>query len=63
VLEHDKFVAQQNHWLAREIVLKWKRVLKRVDMTSRSIVTAGRARLVLRRHARELIFAPSLSTC
>ena len=27
-----------NHWLAREIVLKWKRVLKRIDLTSRSLV-------------------------
>ncbi len=27
------------HWLAREIKLKWKRLLKRIDMTSRSLVT------------------------
>ena len=30
---------QQSHWLAREIRLLWKRVLKRVDLTSRSLVT------------------------
>jgi benzoyl-CoA-dihydrodiol lyase len=27
-----------NHWLLREIVLYWKRTLKRLDMTSRSLV-------------------------
>jgi benzoyl-CoA-dihydrodiol lyase len=26
------------HWLSREILLYWKRVLKRVDLTSRSMV-------------------------
>src|SRR6185295_10068770 len=40
VLAYDKFLAQNaKHWLAREIALKWKRVLKRVDLTSRSLVT------------------------
>jgi benzoyl-CoA-dihydrodiol lyase len=40
VLDYDKFLEQQGkHWLAREIALKWKRVLKRVDLTSRSLVT------------------------
>ena len=40
VLAHDAFLdANATHWLAREIRLKWKRVLKRVDMTSRSLVT------------------------
>ncbi len=40
VLAYDKFLqANAKHWLAREIVLKWKRVLKRVDLTSRSLVT------------------------
>jgi benzoyl-CoA-dihydrodiol lyase len=28
-----------DHWLMREIILYWKRTLKRVDMTSRSLVT------------------------
>ncbi len=31
--------ANGGHWLAREIVHYWKRVLKRVDLTSRSLVT------------------------
>jgi benzoyl-CoA-dihydrodiol lyase len=40
VLEYDAFLAKNAwHWLAREVALKWKRVLKRVDLTSRSLVT------------------------
>jgi len=40
VLAYDRFLdANQRHWLAREIRLLWKRVLKRVDLTSRSLVT------------------------
>jgi benzoyl-CoA-dihydrodiol lyase len=40
VLEYDAFLAKNaKHWLAREVALKWKRVLKRVDLTSRSLVT------------------------
>jgi benzoyl-CoA-dihydrodiol lyase len=39
VLDHDAFLdAYAGHWLAREIRLKWRRVLKRVDLTSRSLV-------------------------
>ena len=40
VLAYDRFLdANQSHWLAREIRLLWKRTLKRVDLTSRSLVT------------------------
>jgi benzoyl-CoA-dihydrodiol lyase len=40
VLAYDRFLdANQRHWLVREIRLLWKRVLKRVDLTSRSLVT------------------------
>jgi benzoyl-CoA-dihydrodiol lyase len=40
VAAYDRFRdANQNHWLAREIRHYWKRVLKRVDLTSRSLVT------------------------
>jgi len=40
VLAYDQFLdANRDHWLAREIRLLWKRVLKRVDLTSRSLVT------------------------
>jgi benzoyl-CoA-dihydrodiol lyase len=39
VLDHDIFLdLQSRHRLAREIRLKWKRVLKRIDLTSRSLV-------------------------
>jgi benzoyl-CoA-dihydrodiol lyase len=40
VLEYERFLdAHSDHWLAREIRLLWKRVLKRVDLTSRSLAT------------------------
>jgi len=39
VAAHDAFLlAQTEHWLAREITLLWKRVLKRLDVTSRSLI-------------------------
>lgn len=39
VLAHEKLVLDnRDHWLANEILQYWKRVLKRVDMTSRSLV-------------------------
>jgi benzoyl-CoA-dihydrodiol lyase len=40
VLAYERFLdANRQHWLVREIRLLWKRVLKRVDLTSRSLVT------------------------
>jgi len=40
VLAYDDCLeANRGHWLAREVRLKWRRVLKRVDLTSRSLVT------------------------
>ncbi len=39
VVAYERFLdANKDHWLAREIRLLWKRVLKRVDLTSRSLV-------------------------
>ena len=39
VLAYDALLDRNAaHWLAREIRLKWKRVLKRIDLTSRSLV-------------------------
>jgi len=39
VLAYDAFLdANKGHWLAREIRGLWKRVLKRIDLTSRSLV-------------------------
>jgi benzoyl-CoA-dihydrodiol lyase len=38
VLAYDAFLeTNKNHWLAREVRLLWKRVLKRIDVTSRSL--------------------------
>jgi benzoyl-CoA-dihydrodiol lyase len=39
VVAHENLlISNRNHWLAGEILLLWKRVLKRVDLTSRSLV-------------------------
>jgi len=39
VAAHEQFLlANREHWLAKEILLYWKRVLKRIDLTSRSLV-------------------------
>jgi benzoyl-CoA-dihydrodiol lyase len=39
VIAYDDFLdANKDHWLAREIRLHWKRLLKRIDLTSRSLV-------------------------
>ncbi len=40
VLQHEAFLLanRDSDWLSREILLYWKRVLKRVDLTSRSLV-------------------------
>ncbi|PTX01603.1 2,3-epoxybenzoyl-CoA dihydrolase [Pararhodobacter aggregans] len=39
VLAHEAFLLEhKDHWLGREILQYWKRVLKRVDVTSRSLV-------------------------
>jgi len=40
VMAYEKLLdANPDHWLVREIRSLWKRVLKRVDLTSRSLVT------------------------
>jgi benzoyl-CoA-dihydrodiol lyase len=39
VIAYDRFLdANRDHWLAREIRALWKRVLKRIDLTSRTLV-------------------------
>ena len=39
VAAHDAFLlTHREHWFAREILLYWKRLLKRIDLTSRSLV-------------------------
>jgi benzoyl-CoA-dihydrodiol lyase len=58
VLAYDAFLdANAAHWLAREIRLKWKRVLKRVDMTSRSLVALIESGSCFAGTLAELIFA------
>ena len=38
LLAHEALLRQNaDHWLANEVLLYWKRVLKRIDMTSRSL--------------------------
>ena len=40
VMAYEHFLdANKDHWLSREIRHFWKRVLKRIDLTSRSLVT------------------------
>jgi benzoyl-CoA-dihydrodiol lyase len=58
VLAYDKFLdANTDHWLAREIRLKWKRVFKRVDLTSRTLVTLIEPGSCFAGTLAELIFA------
>jgi benzoyl-CoA-dihydrodiol lyase len=39
VLAHEKLLLDsQDDWFSREILLSWRRVLKRIDLTSRSLV-------------------------
>ena len=62
VIAYDKFIqANAKHWLAREIALKWKRVLKRVDLTSRSIATLVEPGSCFAGTLAELVFAADRS--
>jgi benzoyl-CoA-dihydrodiol lyase len=62
VLDYDAFLDRNAaHWLAREIKLKWKRVLKRVDMTSRSLATLIEPGSCFAGTLAELIFAADRS--
>src|SRR5436190_8324991 len=62
VMAYDKFLqANAKHWLAREIALKWKRVLKRVDLTSRSLVTLVEPGSCFAGTLAELVFAADRS--
>ena len=39
VLDHDRFLHEHaGHWFVNEVMLFWRRVLKRLDVTSRTIV-------------------------
>jgi benzoyl-CoA-dihydrodiol lyase len=62
LLAYDAFLdANNDHWLAREIRLKWKRVLKRVDLTSRTLVTLVEPGSCFAGTLAELIFAADRS--
>jgi benzoyl-CoA-dihydrodiol lyase len=58
VLAYDTFLETNNgHWLAREILHHWKRVLKRVDVTSRSLVALVEPGSCFAGTLAELVFA------
>ena len=54
-------VAHKDHWLVNEIQLFWKRVLKRVDTTSRSLVTLIEPGSCFAGTLAELVFAADRS--
>ncbi|MBO6562171.1 MAG: 2,3-epoxybenzoyl-CoA dihydrolase [Nisaea sp.] len=58
VLEHDAFLAaNRSNWLGREILLYWKRVMKRIDVTSRSLVALVEPGSCFAGSLAELLFA------
>jgi benzoyl-CoA-dihydrodiol lyase len=62
VLAYDAFLdAHADHWLAREIRLLWKRVLKRVDLTSRTLVALVEPGSCFAGTLAELVFAADRS--
>jgi benzoyl-CoA-dihydrodiol lyase len=62
VLAYDAFLdANQDHWLAREIRTLWKRMLKRVDLTSRSLVALVEPGSCFAGTLAELVFAADRS--
>ncbi len=62
VLAYDAFLeAQKSHWLAREIRHLWKRVLKRIDVTSRSLVALVEPGSCFAGTIAELVFAADRS--
>jgi benzoyl-CoA-dihydrodiol lyase len=61
-LAYDRFLdANKEHWLAREITGRWKRVLKRVDLTSRSLVALVEPGSCFAGTLAELVFAADRS--
>ncbi|MEA3074612.1 MAG: benzoyl-CoA-dihydrodiol lyase [Alphaproteobacteria bacterium] len=62
VLSYDRFLdAHAQHWLAREVRSLWKRVLKRVDLTSRSLVALVEPGSCFAGTLAELVFAADRS--
>jgi benzoyl-CoA-dihydrodiol lyase len=62
VMAYEQFLdANKDHWLSREIRHFWKRVLKRVDLTSRSLVTLIEPGSCFAGTLAELVFASDRS--
>jgi benzoyl-CoA-dihydrodiol lyase len=62
VMAYEQFLdAVKEHWLAREIRSLWKRVLKRVDLTSRSLVALVEPGCCFAGTLAELVFAADRS--
>ena len=62
VLAYEQFLdANKDHWLAHEIRHLWKRILKRIDLTSRSLVTLVEPGSCFAGTLAELIFAADRS--
>ena len=62
VLAHDAFLeANKAHWLVNEIRHYWKRVLKRIDVTSRTLVTLVEPGSCFAGTLAELVFAADRS--
>ncbi len=62
VLAYEHFLdANKDHWLTREIRHLWKRVLKRIDVTSRSLVALIEPGSCFAGTLAELIFASDRS--
>jgi benzoyl-CoA-dihydrodiol lyase len=62
VLDYDHFLdAHKHHWLVGEIRALWKRVLKRVDLTSRSLVALVEPGSCFAGTLSELVFATDCS--
>lgn len=62
VAAFDKLLADnRDHWLAREIILYWKRTLKRMDVTSRSLIAVVEPGSCFAGILAELLFAADRS--
>ncbi len=62
VLAHDAFLeTHKTHWLVNEIRHYWKRVLKRIDVTSRTLVTLVEPGSCFAGTLAELVFAADRS--
>ncbi|MEM7634465.1 MAG: 2,3-epoxybenzoyl-CoA dihydrolase, partial [Pseudomonadota bacterium] len=62
VLAYDGFMdANASHWLMRELLLYWRRVLKRVDLTSRTLAVMAEPGSCFAGTLAELLFAADRS--